>query len=92
MFLKKILFILMNNAVFRKTMENIRKQKNIKLAATQKGRQYLVPEPNYHTTKFFIKKFVSYRNEKNCNNQCLYQSRWYLCAEDVETSFDTSNN
>ena len=51
--------MLMNNAVFRKTMENIRKQKNIKLATTQKGRQYLVPEPNYHTTKFFIKKFVS---------------------------------
>ena len=65
MFSKKIFFMLMNNAVFQKIVENIRKQKNIKPATTQKGRHYLVPEPNYYTTRFFIKKFVSYRNEKN---------------------------
>ena len=43
---EKDFFQLMNNAVFGKTMENVRK--------TQKRRRnYLVSEPNYHTTKFF---------------------------------------
>ena len=40
---------LMNNAVFGKTMENIRKHRNIKLVTTDKKRSKLVSEPNYHT-------------------------------------------
>ena len=43
----------MNNAVFEKTMENIRKHRDIKLVTTEKRRNYLVLEPNYHTTKCF---------------------------------------
>ena len=39
----------MNNAVFGKTMENIRKHRNIKLVTTDKKRSKLVSEPNYHT-------------------------------------------
>ena len=46
---KKYLFTLMNNAVFGKTIENIRKHRNIKLVATDKKRNKLVSEPNYHT-------------------------------------------
>ena len=38
----------MNNAVFGKTMENIRKHRDIKLV-TDKKRSKLVSEPNYHT-------------------------------------------
>ena len=34
-------------------MENVRKQRNIKLVITERRRNYLVSEPNYHTTKFF---------------------------------------
>ena len=34
-------------------MENVRKNGNIKLATTERKRNYLVSEPNYHTTKFF---------------------------------------
>ena len=45
----KDLFKLMNNAVFGKTMENIRKNRNIKLVTTDKKRNTLVSEPNYHT-------------------------------------------
>ena len=45
----KDLFKLMNNLVFRKTMENIRKYKDIKLVTTDKKRSKLVSEPNYHT-------------------------------------------
>ena len=50
---EKDLFKLMNNAVFEKTMENLRKHRDIKLATTEKRKSYLVSEPNYHTTKFF---------------------------------------
>ena len=41
----------MNNAVFGKTMENLRKHRNIKLVATERIRNYLVSEPTYDTTK-----------------------------------------
>ena len=46
---EKDLFKLMNNAVFGKTMENIRKHRDIKLVTTDKKRNKLVSEPNYHT-------------------------------------------
>ena len=45
---------LINNAVFGKTMENVIKHRYIKLVTTERRRNYLVSEPNYHTTKFFI--------------------------------------
>ena len=44
-------FKLKNNAVFGKTMENVRKHCNIKLAKTDKKRNKLVSESNYHTMK-----------------------------------------
>ena len=44
-------FKLMNNAVFGKTMENVRKHRNRKLVKTDKKRNKLVSEPNYHTMK-----------------------------------------
>ena len=46
---EKDLFKLMNNSVFGKTMENIRKHRDIKLVTTDKGRSKLVSEPNYHS-------------------------------------------
>ena len=46
---EKDLFKLMNNSVFGKTMENIRKHRDIKLVTTDKKRSKLVLEPNYHT-------------------------------------------
>ena len=39
-------FKLMNNAVFGKTIENARKQRDIKLVTTDKRRNQLVSEPN----------------------------------------------
>ena len=43
----------MNNADFRRTMENVRKHRDIKLFTTERRRNYLISEPNYHTAKFF---------------------------------------
>ena len=42
----------MNNVVFGKTMENIRKHRDIKLVTTDKKRNKLVSEPNYHTMNY----------------------------------------
>ena len=49
---EKDLFKLMNNAVFGKTMENTRKHRDIKLVTTNKKRNKLVSEPNYHTINY----------------------------------------
>ena len=46
---KKDFFKLINNSVFGKTMENIRKHRDTKLVTTDKKRSKLVSEPNYHT-------------------------------------------
>ena len=42
----------MNNIVFAKTMENIRKHRDIKLVTTDKKRNKLVSESNYHTINY----------------------------------------
>ena len=44
----------MNNSVLRKTMENVRKHRDVKLVTTEEEkRSKLVSEPNYHITKHF---------------------------------------
>ena len=43
----------MNNSVFGKTTENVRKHRDIKLVTRDKRRNQLVSEPNYHTAKWF---------------------------------------
>ena len=48
---------LINNSVFGKTMENVRKHRNIKLVITDKRRNQLVSEPNYHTKNGFQKAY-----------------------------------
>ena len=50
---QKDFFKLMNNAVSGKTMENVKKYRDTKPVTTERRRNYLVSEPNYHTTKFF---------------------------------------
>ena len=49
----------MNNAVFGKAMENLRKYREIKLLTTESRLNYFVSEPNYQTTKFFIKNLLA---------------------------------
>ena len=63
----KYFFKLMNNAAFGGTIRNMKKHRNIKLVTTQARRNYLISEPNYHTTNFFIRNINSNGNEKNTN-------------------------
>ena len=62
---EKDFFWLMNNAVLGKTMENVRKHRDIKLVTTERRRNYLVSEPNYHTTKFFTEHLLAVEMKKN---------------------------
>ena len=64
---KKEFFKLMNNAVFGKTMQNMRKYRDIKLVTTERRRNYLVLEPNYHTTKYFTENFLAIEIRKISN-------------------------
>ena len=48
----------------KKTMENVTKHRDIKLVTTEKRKNYLVSEPNYHTTKFFTKHLVATETKK----------------------------
>ena len=50
---EKDFFKLINNSVFGKTMENVRNYRDIKLVTTDKRRNKLDSEPNYHTSKKF---------------------------------------
>ena len=60
---KKVFFKLMNNAVFPKTMENVRKHGDIKLIITER-RNYLVSELIYHTAKFFTENLLAIEMKK----------------------------
>ena len=60
---EKDLFKLMNNSVFGKTMENVRKHRDIKLVTKEKRRDQLVSEPNYHT-KWFLKNLLAIEMKK----------------------------
>ena len=50
----------MNNAVFEKNIENVRKNRDRKLTAVKK-KDLLVSEQNYHTTKTFREKILAMR-------------------------------
>ena len=62
--MRKIFFKLMNNTVFGKTMENVRKHRDIKLVTTDKRRNQLASEPNYHTTKNFPENLMAIEMKK----------------------------
>ena len=71
---EKDLFKLMNNSVFGKTMENIRKHRDIKLVTTDKKRSKLVSEPNYHTINLIFEylSIIEMKKTKVKMNKPIY--------------------
>ena len=55
---------LMNDSVFGKTMENVRKHRDIKLVTTDKRRNQLVSEPNSNTPKYFSENLMAIETKK----------------------------
>ena len=55
-------FKVMINSVFGKTMENVRKHTDIEAITTERRRNYLVSEPNYHVTIFFEENLLAKKN------------------------------
>ena len=73
----------MNNAVFGKTMGNLRKHRDIKLLTTERRRNYLVSEQSYHTTKFFIEHVLAIEMKKT---EILMDKPVYLGLSILELS------
>ena len=63
-YFEKDFFNLINNAVFGKTLENVRKNRDTKMETTEKRRNYLALESNYHTTKFFTASSLAIKMRK----------------------------
>ena len=61
---EKDFFKLMNNSVLGKTLENVRKHRDIKLVATDKRKNQLPSESNYHTTKWFSENSLAIEMKK----------------------------
>ena len=72
-------FKLMNNALFGKTMENVRNHRDIKLVTTDKRRSILVSELNYHSSKYISKDLIiEMRKVKVKMNKPIYLGRAIL--------------
>ena len=61
---EKKFFKLVINSVFEKTMENLRKHRDIKLVTTDEKRSKLISEPNYHTAKRFSENLLAIEMKK----------------------------
>ena len=61
---EKYFFKLISNSIFGKTMENVRKL-DIKLVTTDKKRNKLLSEPNYHTTRRFSENVFAIEMKKS---------------------------
>ena len=74
----------MNNSVFGKAIENVRKRREIKLVTTEKIWNYLVSIPSYHSTKFFTENLLATEMRKTqilMNNQSAKVYQYYNKAK-----------
>ena len=62
--IRKDFFKLMSNSVSRKTMENVRNYRDIKLVTTNNKRNKLVSELSYYTTKSFSENLMAIEMKK----------------------------
>ena len=61
---EKDFFKLMNNSVLGKTRHTVRKHRDIELVTTNKRRNQLVSEPNYHTPKWFSENLITIKMKR----------------------------
>ena len=54
----------MNNSVFRKTKENVRNHRDIKLVTSDKRKKRLASQPNYHLHKIFSEYLMAIEMKK----------------------------
>ena len=73
----------MNNAVFGKTVEDVRKHRNIKLLTRERRRKYLVSDPNYYTTKIFAENLLAIEMKKA---KIIMNNPVYLCLSILDIS------
>ena len=78
----------MNNAVFVKTMENVRKFRGIRLVTSERRKNYLASESNYHTTKFFAENLLAIEMKKT---QILMNKPVYLGLSILDLSKTVMN-
>ena len=66
----------MKNAVFRRTMENVRQHRDIKLVTTEIRRNHLVSEINYHTATLFAENLleIEKKNRDTYEKTCLFRT------------------
>ena len=63
-YFEKDFFKLINNAIFGKTMGNVRKHRDIKLVTTDKKRNQLTSEPNHCAPKHFSENLTAIEMKK----------------------------
>ena len=61
---EKDFFKMMCNAVFGKTMQNVRSEKDIKLVTTDTLRNKLVSQPKFYSSKWFSKNLLAIEMKK----------------------------
>ena len=61
---EKNFFKLMNNNVFGKTIENVRKHRDIRLVTSEKRRVKIILESNYHASKHFSENLIAIEMKK----------------------------
>ena len=69
----------MNNTVFGKTVENIRKHRDIKLVTTDKKRNKLASEPNHHTINLISEdlSIIEIKKTKVKMNKPIYLGKYW---------------
>ena len=74
----------MSNAFFKKTVKNVRKHRDIKLLTTETKTNYLLSEPDYHTTKCFSQNLLTREMKKK--KQLFMNKSVYLGLSILEIS------